>query len=123
MSIKLTDPNVLKTMLGSTVLLSLDTASAVNVNFDFISQQVNVAIPIGSMVNGQFSPNQATFPLSIVINLITGAYAPSNTSLVKAGQLTSEQLTTWQSLANSMRTQLEQLLAGDSIVAGTQQTP
>jgi hypothetical protein len=123
MSIKLADTNVIKPMLGSTVLASLDTASAVNVNFDFINGTVAVAVPIGTMVNGQFSPNQTSFPLTIVINPITGVYTPSNLALCKAGQLTPEQMVAWQALVNSVRTQLEQLLIGDSIISGTLQTP
>jgi hypothetical protein len=123
MSIKLVDASVIKPMLGSTALAVLDTASLVNVNFDFINGTVNVAIPIGTMVNGQFSPNQTSFPLTIVINLATGSYTPSNTALCQPGQLTSAQLAVWQSLASSLRTQVEQTLVADNLVQGTQQNP
>jgi hypothetical protein len=123
MSIKLADANVIKPMLGSTALATLDTASLVSVNIDFINGLVNVAVPIGTMDNGQFSRNQTSFPLTIVINLTTGSYTPSNSVLCQPGVLTSTQLAVWQSLVNSMRTQFEQTLVADNLIQGTQQNP
>lgn len=123
MSIKLVDASVIKPMLGSTALAVLDTISAVNINFDFMSQVANLSVPVGALTNGQFSPSQATFPLMIMINLVTGAYTSSNTSVVAAGTLTAAQLAAWQSLANSVRTQIEQTLVADGVIPGTQQNP